>query len=247
MPLGRESRTILQDFAVHARLDLFERNLQSEVSKHPDTVLLRDGEGNTPLHLAVIAGTAASARSLLKVYSQSMANLDDIAVDGKLQSILVDLLPLAVRSQKQDVVRLLLQYGVNVNHKSSSGETALYVASQYGFDDIVRTLLDAGGAETALEIHETSRRWTPLFIACVEGHLPVTQLLLAAGADPLRLDRFGWTAKEHAAYRGHLSLAQLLTAPVIPRPLPFSGPAMAYRSLPFLARDQEGDLGLSPE
>lgn len=243
-PSGLQSRKVLNDVTVHARLDLVEWGLQSEVEKSPDKVLLRDREGNTPLHLAVIAGTAASTRSLLEIYSHSKAEPDDNRADDKLQSVLVELLPLAVRSRKQDIVRLLLQHGFDINHRTSSGETALYVASHYGYHEIVDTLLDAESTETAVEIYETSRRWTPLFIACVQGHLPVTQLLLAAGADPLRIDRFGWTAKEHAAYRGHLSLAKLLAAPVIPKSLHLSGPVMAYKRLPFLASDQEIDLDL---
>ncbi|KAL9038736.1 MAG: hypothetical protein Q9214_005163 [Letrouitia sp. 1 TL-2023] len=246
-PSSHQSWKVLHDATVHAQLDPDEWGLQSEAEKYPDIVLLRDREGNTPLHLAVIAGTSASTRSLLEIYSRSKAEPDDNGVDDKLQSILVELLPLAVRSRKQDVVRLLLQHGANINHRTSSGETALYVASQYGYDEIVSTLLDAKSAKIAVEIYETSRRWTPLFIACVEGHLLVTQLLLAAGADSLRVDRFGWSAKEHAAYRGYLSLAKLLAAPVLPKSLPFSSPAMAYNSLPFLTRDQEIDLGKSLE
>ncbi|KAI4213889.1 MAG: hypothetical protein LQ351_003584 [Letrouitia transgressa] len=218
----------------HARLDLVEWDLQPEGGKSPDQVLLGDAEGNTPLHLAVISGTAATTRSLLEIYSHSKVEPDDNRTDDKLQSVLVELLPFAVRSRKQDVVRLLLQYGVDINHRTSSGETALYVASQYGYGEIVSTLLNAESAETTVEIFETSRRWTPLFVACVEGHLPVAKLLLAAGADSLRVDRFGWTAKEHAAYRGHLSLAKLLAAPIIPKSLHLSGSIKTFKSLPFL-------------
>ncbi|KAL8911754.1 MAG: hypothetical protein Q9171_003146 [Xanthocarpia ochracea] len=246
-PSDHESRKNLGDITIPTPLHMSARDLQSEVAKSPDTVLLRDGQGNTPLHFAVISGTAASTRYLVELYIQSKTETSGDGVDGKLQSVLVELLPLAVRSQKQDVVRLLLQYGVDVNHRTDSGETALYVASQYGYNDIVSTLLDAEGAKTALDIYETSRRWTPLFIACVEGHLHVTQLLLAAGADPLRLDRFGWTAKEHAAYRGHLGLAKLLAAPVLHKSLPFSSFGKAHTCLPFLARDQVIDTGLSPD
>lgn len=36
------------------------------------------------------------------------------------------------------------------------------------------------------------------------------QLLVEAGADVGKMDSFGWTAKEHAALRGHLNIAKLL-------------------------------------
>ncbi|KAL8830339.1 MAG: hypothetical protein Q9170_005775 [Blastenia crenularia] len=229
-----ESQKAVPRFSITIGLNVFEWGLPSEVAKSPDTALLRDGEGNTPLHLAVIAGSAASTRSLLGLYSQWRPASNDTGADDKLQSVLVELLPLVVRSRQQDVVRLLLRRGVNVNHRTMSGETAF-------------TLFSAEAAKTTLEICETSRRWTPLFIACVEGHSSIAQLLLNAGADPLQLDRFGWTAKEHAAYRGHLSLAKLLVAPVIFTSLSSPDPAMACRRPPFLARGQEIDLSLSPD
>ncbi|KAL8673148.1 MAG: hypothetical protein Q9168_002412 [Polycauliona sp. 1 TL-2023] len=216
-------------------------------AKSSDTVLFRNSEGNTPLHLAVIAGTLAHVQSLLRTYHQLAAKPNDNEADQKLQTVLSELLPLAVRSRKPDIVTLLLHSGADANHKTSSGETALYLAAQYGYDEIISILLDAEGAKTTLKIYETSRRWTPLFIACVEGHLPVTRLLVTAGADHLQPDRFGWTPREHATYRGHLSLARLLAPPVITKPLSSSSSVMNHRSRPFLARGRKILPGLSTD
>ena len=49
-----------------------------------------------------------------------------------------------------------------------------------------------------------------MIIACVEGFLPIVEFLLKAGADPGKCDLSGWTAQEHAAFRGHLQIAALL-------------------------------------
>ncbi|GAB7365492.1 hypothetical protein MBLNU230_g6565t1 [Neophaeotheca triangularis] len=51
---------------------------------------------------------------------------------------------------------------------------------------------------------------TPLGAACAKGHLPTIQNLLSAGADPDAPDAQGWTAKEHAAFSGHLRIAAYL-------------------------------------
>lgn len=42
--------------------------------------------------------------------------------------------------------------------------------------------------------------------------MPVMELLLRAGPDPNVRDLFGWSAKDHAAFRGYLPIAQVLMA-----------------------------------
>jgi glycerophosphodiester phosphodiesterase len=55
---------------------------------------------------------------------------------------------------------------------------------------------------------ENTFGWTPLFIASVDGHLPIVELLIDAGADLERPDLSGWTSKEHASLRGHVRIAK---------------------------------------
>ena len=78
------------------------------------------------------------------------------------------------------------------------------------------------------------RGWTPLFIACVEGHLSIVKLLIEAGANQHKLDCFGWTAKEHAAFRGYLQIAVLLCSSEVNDPLPSNNSAITVRQLPIL-------------
>ena len=53
---------------------------------------------------------------------------------------------------------------------------------------------------------------TPLSIACINGSVPIVKLLLKADVDQGLCDLDGWTGKEHAAFRGHLAVAELLSA-----------------------------------
>lgn len=87
----------------------------------------------------------------------------------------------------------------------------------------MKILLKVASDQNAKAVSETVYGWTPLFIACAEGHLEVVKLLLQAGASPTILDHRGWTAKEHAAYRGHLAVAEALEVCKIGDPN--SGPA----------------------
>ncbi|KAI3014356.1 hypothetical protein CBS147345_5339 [Aspergillus niger] len=55
--------------------------------------------------------------------------------------------------------------------------------------------------------------WTALIVACVEGHQSVVDVLLEHGAERDHRDHRGWTAQEHAAFRGHLALAKAIAGP----------------------------------
>ena len=95
----------------------------------------------------------------------------------------------------------------------SSRRTILYRAAQDGQENAVRALLPSTAKGQDLSDRaETVNGWTPLFIACINGHLPVVKLLLEAGATQRLCDLAGWTEKEHAVFRGHMKVAKLLAA-----------------------------------
>lgn len=94
----------------------------------------------------------------------------------------------------------------------SFGSTNLYLAAQANNEDAVRVILASPTTRhDQLNVIETTNGWTPLFVACVEGFVPIVRLLIEAGADQGLLDFAGWTAKEHAVLRGHLIVAKLLS------------------------------------
>ena len=109
----------------------------------------------------------------------------------------------------------------NLDQCGSWKEPLLYTASRLGHEGLVNVLLSADLKDKVdINVPENVRGWTPLIVASVEGHLSIVELLITAGADQLKLDRFGWSAKEHAAFRGHLRLAALLKTPDNSNPLP---------------------------
>ncbi|CAF9920731.1 Glycerophosphocholine phosphodiesterase [Imshaugia aleurites] len=97
--------------------------------------------------------------------------------------------------------------------RDSSGRTVLYRAAQDGHEDAVRACLDSpAGIQGLLNLAETVNGWTPLFVACINGNLSIVKLLLEAGAEQRICDLAGWTEKEHAVFRGHMKVAELLAA-----------------------------------
>ena len=94
-----------------------------------------------------------------------------------------------------------------------SEPSVLYLAARDGHEDVVKVILaSAIMSKNLLNKAETSNGWTPLCIACINGHLPIVKLLLEAGAERRLCDLAGWTEKEHAVFRGHMKVAELLSA-----------------------------------
>ncbi|KAB8073559.1 GDPD-domain-containing protein [Aspergillus leporis] len=172
-------------------------------------ILSLDSQGYTPLHYSVINNYATITRVFLDTLRLT-AEIGDRTINQDLVTVLDDLFPIAIKYQYDDIVSLLGKCRLGFQ-TSSHGETALYVASRSGREDYVDALLN-NGRDIEINMPESVHGWTPLFIACVEGHQAVAKLLLKAGAKQDLQDHFGWTAKEHAALRGHLALAETLDA-----------------------------------
>lgn len=225
--LGPRSKDVLQTkdavgrlplhySAIYGLAEICQSILESLHDGHRDTsadgkaILTADNEAFTPLHWAVICGHIEITRLFLTTLDADLQTVNE-AQDQHLHGTLSSLLLIALRYQDDDMVRLLASSHIKISHQSSSGETSLYVAAQIGREDYVTMLLKTASHQNAsIDVPETAYRWSPLFIACVEGHLPVVELLLQAGANETLVDYLGWTAKEHAAFRGHLPTAEKL-------------------------------------
>ena len=97
--------------------------------------------------------------------------------------------------------------------KDLSETSLLYLAARDGHEDVVKAILaSATISNNLLNKAEKSKGWTPLCIACINGHLSIVKHLLEAGAEQRLCDFAGWTEKEHAVFRGHMKVAELLSA-----------------------------------
>ncbi|KAJ5747391.1 uncharacterized protein N7511_009087 [Penicillium nucicola] len=187
-----------------------------DVSDGIDGPLWQDDDGWAPLHLSVVGGHPKTTKCLLDAENQG--DTPEVGNIRKQVSKSSAVLALATKANFIDIVHLLVDAGVDINYQDEQGETALHVAARFGHDECAKILLDGTEHQKGdTELTEKTYGWTPLFIACVDGCLSVAQLLVAAGADLERFDSSGWTAKEHAALRGHLDIAQCL-AEVSPGP-----------------------------
>lgn len=135
--------------------------------------------------------------------------------EDDMRRILDGFLVTAVRIQNDGAVRCLVDAGAGLFSESeagsTNGETSLHIAALHGRVDYVNLLVaNPDGQRKLIDTTEHRRGLTALAIACMHGHQSVVKALVLAGADVSKTDRFGWTAKEHAAYRGHQTIAGLL-------------------------------------
>ncbi|KAI4174422.1 MAG: hypothetical protein LQ343_002359 [Gyalolechia ehrenbergii] len=193
-----------------------------EVSNGIDAPFWHDSDGMSPLHLSVMGGHYLTARVLLESEDWRGASERRAAV-RKHMSPSGEILALATKASFVAIVRLLVEAGVDLDYQDDQGETALHLAARFGHVDCAKALL--GGSELQkpnTEVEESVFGWTPLFVASVEGHFSIVELLVVARANLTKADTSGWTAQEHAALRGHIEIAEKLAT--FPSPAPKKDP-----------------------
>ena len=160
---------------------------------------VQDEHGMTCFHVASSSGAIAIVKWLL----DSRMDVDALTADE-----LTTPLYWACHEGHGEVVRLLLRYGTNANHKTMSGSFPLYIATKNGHLEVLKALLTDGVADVNLLTGDSDA--TCLHLAARMGYEEITQLLLTHKVDPNAEDNEGWSALHLAAGRGHTSIAQLL-------------------------------------
>ena len=170
-------------------------------------------DGSTPLLWAVYHSDLEMARALIAAGANVNA-ANRYGVTPLLQ---------ASRTGDAPVIDVLLKAGADVKLAHPDGETPVMSAARAGRIEAVRLLIEAGGDVNAAD---TFQEQTALMWAAAEGHAPVVQALLAAGAEPNRKARVtaiderkhadhpsgGFTALMFAARNGHEAAVRALVA-----------------------------------
>jgi len=108
----------------------------------------------------------------------------------------------------EKAVKALLQEGIEINAKDSSGRTPLSYAAEEGHDTVVELLLVTGKVD---KDWEDNKGRTPLSYAAVRGHESIAQLILRHNATNLdSRDSVGQTPLSDAAARGYVTIVKAL-------------------------------------
>ncbi|KAN0137681.1 Ankyrin repeat-containing domain protein [Lactarius tabidus] len=169
---------------------------------HGANVNMHDSRRNTALHFTASEGHLEVARMLLRLKADVNSQNDE------------GLTPLQRASQvrregQQDIMRLLLDHGANVDMRDNSGNTALHFAVSEGHPDIMRLLLDCDANVNMRDISGN----TALHVAASEGHLEVARILLKLGANVNSQNDMGLTPLQRASQgwrKGQRDIIRLL-------------------------------------
>jgi ankyrin repeat protein len=159
-----------------------------------------NAEGLPPLIQAIRSHQADAARALIA----GGANVD--ARDNTGFSAVM----LAVLENQHDIAEAMINSGADVlvqNH--STLESALILAAQRGYTDLVQLLLKNVITKEDREAKD-KKGMTALAWASLNGHLDAVKLLCSKKASPNEADANGMTPFLHACSAGHLEIVKTL-------------------------------------
>ena len=189
----------------------------------------------TELHRAADSGNLERIRSLFSERS-------DIVIDkGDAQSQT----PLMLAAANGHALVCLFLIGKGANPSISNGKgTALLVASQFGYLDVVKVLLAAGAH---MESTTSTLESTSLHLAAQRGHPQVVRELISAGANVNCRRSDGATPLVAAATKGHVQIIRdLLRAKADPL-LAMVDPSYTYPYTPLDVGAQHDQPGVVRE
>ena len=162
----------------------------------------RDGNGRTPLHVAVYRKQRDAARLLLAKGANANA----------LDRQRYDVVTIAAVADDVPTLKLVLEGGASAKNVTSPYDgTALIAAAHLGHVEVVRTLIKAGAPLD----HVNNLTWTALMESIVLGdggrrHTETLRALVQAGANVNIPDRAGITPLAHARGRGYKEIVAIL-------------------------------------
>lgn len=106
----------------------------------------------------------------------------------------------------EDLVRLLIDRGADVNAQNRAGMTPLHCASMAGHEGVVRILVDRGANVHLIDGIGNS----PLYFAVWDGYTPIVKLLLQHGAKTDTRNNRDETPLTRAERNGHQEIILLL-------------------------------------
>ena len=112
----------------------------------------------------------------------------------------------AARSNRKEIVELLITVGADVNVEADNGLTPLHNAAANADKEVAELLIAEGSDVNAKDIAE----WTPLHYAAGRGNKEVGELLIANGADVNAKKKYGYTPLDLAIKYKYPVLADLL-------------------------------------
>ncbi|KAL3867789.1 hypothetical protein ACJMK2_040636 [Sinanodonta woodiana] len=180
----------------------FTQSVMVEVLNHRTP---QNGQSITPLITAVMQGHDEIVRLLLNLPETDIERGGNVMIE---KQIINNARPLwcAAACKRLSLVKLLIQFGANIDGATETNSTPLRPACFDGNVEIVKYLIDCGA-----DVNRQNK-WgsSCLMVAAFFGHISVVEYLCQNGASIDTKDEFGATALHHAAEGGCLDVIKLL-------------------------------------
>lgn len=151
---------------------------------------------------AIKQGDESSTKMILETNKESLADTAEAR-----ESCLTDSpLHLAISQGQEEMVIMLLDYGLEVMVTNLYGETPLHIACRQGSIGIVKALLEAGSSINCKDCGEC----TPLFHAIYSHQTEVADILIKAGCDLDTLNEELMSPLDHAVCHDQKDIVTLL-------------------------------------
>jgi ankyrin repeat protein len=188
-------------FEASVRGDL--ERVEALLAENPQLVGARDGNGQTPLHVAVWAGRVGVAERLLAHGADPNLRNEQTGFSA------VDLAFQRECRRRSHLTRFLLSRGgeLVVDRVQRPRMNALDYAVNGGNAEMVRLVVELGA-----EVTNTPYPGTPLSWAALEGRTEIVEILASAGADLNAPDPLGGVPLRWAVERGHVGVVRSLLA-----------------------------------
>ncbi len=199
--LRRNANVNLQDFRGNTPLHtavLFNNETMVEKLCKITNLNLLNKNGETPLFQAVSAGRKVIAELIARVST----DLDKMNPDSEETPLMK-----ALKTNRFDIVKILINQGANINWKNENSESLLHLLTDISDIASVKFLIDMG-----IEQHVVNQKnETPLHAAVMASNESLLQMLLKEGQIPINAkDYRGYTSLYWAELFHHGSISVIL-------------------------------------
>ena len=157
----------------------------------------------------LFAANSISVEELTRLIQEGAdVNIVDNVSDGRTL-----LMKAAGGNSNPEVIRILVENGVDINATTKEGWTPLMFAAQSNSNpEVIRALIEKGMNVNAVAIGGFMHGWTPLMLAAAYNENPeALRVLIEGGADVNAIDEKGWTPLIRAtAYSSNPEVIQIL-------------------------------------
>lgn len=114
----------------------------------------------------------------------------------------------AAERKETEIIKKLIEDGVDINTKDSEGRTATMIATYNNDVETAKVLIRAGAD---VNIQDNMKN-NPFLYAGAEGYVEILKLTIEADADPAMINRYGGTALIPASEHGYIvAIKEILT------------------------------------